>query len=146
MLDVSKFMAAGNSLTPADLPQATQTWTIKNVDQQQLGQGQKAEEKVCMHFHDHEKFLSMNKTNLKRLVGPPLNWSTDADTWVNRQVQVYRAWTEYKGDAVMGVRLWAPGQTPPDPIIDINGNPAVPNPLAMQAPQPRSRSLRCRLD
>lgn len=134
-MDVSKFLTTGATLTEADLPRATQTCTIKSVDQRSLGKGPTAEVKVCLRFHEHEKSLGLNKTNLKRLAGPPLNWGVDSATWINRQVQLYRTWTQFKDDTVKCIRVWVPGQSPPEVIIDGAGNPAGLNPIAMQQPQ-----------
>ena len=78
-MDVSSFMG-GNFLTHVDLPIAIQTWTIAKVDQQMVGQGAQAEEKICVTFSEfRSKPLSMNKTNLKRIVRI---YTTDATEWI----------------------------------------------------------------
>ena len=61
-MDVSSFMG-GNYLTQADLPQQTQTWTIRQVTQQQVG----TDQKVCLQFDQHSKPLGCNKTNLRSI-------------------------------------------------------------------------------
>ena len=108
-----------------------QTWTIAKVDQQMVGQGAQAEEKICVTFSEfRSKPLSMNKTNLKRIVRI---YTTDATEWIGRQVLIYRSQTTYGSEMVLCVRLNTPGIVPPlnenrlpEPILEKNGLPFVP--------------------
>ena len=134
-MDVSGFLG-GNFLTHLDLPQPYQVWTIAKIDQQLVGQGQTAEQKICVTFSEHNKPLAMNKTNLKRTA---LLYSTNANAWGGKQVLVYRSSTTYGNDTVLCIRVCGPTQPPLDPICDAQGIAvlfqAVAQPTTSPAPQ-----------
>lgn len=117
-MDVSSFMG-GNFLTHLDLPQPNQVWSIGTVDQQLVGQGKTAEQKICITFGEHHKPLAMNKTNLKRIAAL---YSTDANAWIGKQLLVYRSRTTFGNETVLCVRVCGPTQAPPDALCDAQGN------------------------
>jgi len=129
-MDVSSFLG-GNFLTHLDLPAPVQTWTIAKVEQQMVGQGANAEEKICVRFSEFpSKPLSLNKVNLRRIVRL---YTTDATQWIGKQVLIYRSQTTYASDMVLCVRVNTPGVVPPlnerqlpEPILEKNGLPFVP--------------------
>ena len=136
-MDVSSFLG-GNYLGQIDLPQPSQTCTIVNVDQQLVGQGTNAEQKICILLKEFEsKWLVLNKTNLTRLADI---YSTDASQWNNKQVLVYRSTTTYASKVTKCIRICGPNQPPPDPLCDQRGNvvpyppSASPTPIAPVPP------------
>jgi len=119
LMNVSSFLG-GNFLTHLDLPLPYQRWTVSKVDQQLVGQGQSAEQKICIGFAEFQsKPLALNKTNLKRVAQL---YSDEADSWIGRQLLVYRSTTSFQGESRLCVRLCGPQQPPPDPPCDLHGN------------------------
>ena len=138
-MDVSQFLG-GSLLTHVDLPQPVQQWTIGKVDQQMVGQGQQAEQKICITFNEFpSKPLALNKTNLKRVAGL---YTVQATHWGGKQMQVYRSATTFQGASKLCVRVCGPGQVPPDPICDPQGAPVLYQPpAATVAPQPPAQPV-----
>lgn len=135
-MDVSSFLG-GNFLTQVDLPQPCQMWTIAKADQQLVGQGQSAEQKICIRFREFpSKPLALNKTNLTRVADL---YSTDAGAWIGKPLLVYRSSTSYQGQPKLCVRVCGPQQAPPDPLCDPQGNAVLyqpPAPPVQQQPVP----------
>ena len=135
-MDVSSFMG-GNFLTHLDLPQPYQVWSINTVDQQLVGQGKTAEQKICVTFSEHAKPLALNKTNLKRIAEL---YGTDANAWIGKQMLVYRSNTTFGNDTVLCVRVCGPAQAPPDVICDAQGNAVAYQPV-VTAPAPAAQPV-----
>jgi len=138
-MDVSSFMG-GNFFSQVDLASPVQVMTINKVDQQLVGQGPQAEQKICVSFNESAKPLALNKTNLKRVAAL---YSTDANQWPGKQLLVYRSSTTFSGQPKLCVRICGAQQTPPDPICDQQGNAVAfqpqavaPAPVPQAAPQP----------
>jgi hypothetical protein len=130
-MDVSSFLS-GNFLTHLDLPQPSQVWTIQQAAPQLVG----TDQKICISFAEYPaKPLGLNKTNLRRIVDL---YGTQAESWIGKQLQVYRSTTTYSGKVMQCVRVCGPGQAPPEPVCDTQGNlipPAAPAaPVAVQQP------------
>ena len=129
MLDVSSFLG-GNYLSHVDLQQPYQVCTIGNVDQQLVGQGQAAEQKICVTFNEYSKPLALNKTNLKRIAGL---YTTDANAWIGKAVLLYRSTTDFAGKITQCLRLCGSTQAPPDQICDQQGNAVAFQPVQLAA-------------
>lgn len=135
-MDVSQFLG-GSLFSQTDLgANPWQLMTITNVDQQMVGQGQTAEQKICLHFSESAKPLGLNRTNLRRVAEL---FGTQSTAWIGQQLLVYRSTTSFQGKAMLCVRLCGAQQAPPDPICDQQGNavgyqPAAP--AAAPAPSP----------
>ena len=132
-MDVSSFLG-GNFLSQVDLQQPVQLWTIGKVDQQLVGQGQTADQRVCVTFAEFpSKPLALNKTNLKRVAEL---YTVDANAWIGRQVQVYRTTTDFAGRTTLCVRVCGPTQAPPEPLCDQQGNAVPFQPQQVMATSP----------
>ncbi len=131
-MDVSGFMG-GNFLTQLDLPLPYQVWTIAKVDQQLVGQGQNAEQKICVTFNENSKPLALNKTNLKRVAAL---YTTDANAWGGRQLLLYRSRTTFGNEPKLCVRVCGPTQPPLDPVCDPQGNAVMFQAAVQPAPAP----------
>jgi len=141
-MDVSSFMG-GRWLRHTDLPTPLQNWTIQGVAEESVGQGSKAEDKVCIVFAEFPaKPAALNKTNLERVVRL---YTVQSSNWIGQQLLVYRAKTTFSGKEVLCVRVNAPGIIPPlneegnvETIYDTMGVPYVHRPPAVQpvAPPP----------
>ncbi len=134
-MDVSSFMG-GNYFSQVDLAQPLQLMTIGKVGQQLVGQGQQADQRICITFSEFpQKPLALNKTNLTRVAGL---YSTQSANWIGKQLQVYRSVTTFGSETRLCVRVCGPHQVPPDPICDPQGGPVMYQPPApLAAPQPR---------
>lgn len=128
-MDVSGFLG-GNFLSQTDLQQPYAVWTIGKVDEQMVGQGQKAEQKICVFFNEHSKALALNKTNLKRIAEL---YTTNATNWIGKQVLLYRSTTDWAGKITLCLRVCGPQQAPPDPVCDQQGNAVMFQPIAAPA-------------
>ena len=129
-MDVSSLLG-GNWLSHPDLPAPWQTWTISQGQMQLVG----GDQKFCVTFVEFpSKPLVLNKTNLRRTAEL---YSTNAKTWIGRQLLVYRSLTTFGSENRLCVRVCGPQQMPPDPIHDQHGNvvpyqPQPPQPVAQQ--------------
>jgi hypothetical protein len=131
-MDVSSYLG-GSFCTHLDLPAPIQVWTIGKVDAQLVGQGQTADQKICLTFNElPSKPLALNKTNLKRVAEL---YSTNGGAWAGRQLQVYRSTAVFQGNTVLCVRVCGPQAAPPEAICDQQGNAVLYQPPAAPAQQ-----------
>jgi hypothetical protein len=92
------------------------------VEEVQQDNGVK-EKKVCVWFHNLDKGLLLNKTNLRTLAG---KFGDDMDGWREKVVGLMVIMTEFRGKAQPGVRTYiptpksdgykAPSPPPPQPV------------------------------
>ena len=126
-MDVSQFLG-GAYFSQVDLAQPIQLMTIGKVDQQLVGQGQQADQRICVTFNEFpQKPLALNKTNLTRVAEL---YSVQAEIWTGKQLQVYRSTTNFQGANKLCVRVCGAQQVPPDPICDPQGAPVLYQPPA----------------
>ena len=127
-MDISSFLG-GSFFSQLDLLRVCMLMTIGKVDQQLVGQGANADEKICITFNESTKPLALNKTNLKRVAAV---YSTDANQWIGKQLMVYRSVTTFGKETKLCVRVCGPTQAPPDVICDPQGNA-----VAFESPAPQ---------
>lgn len=94
-------------LRSADI-EGDQTYTIKNIEVETVGQGKDAEEKPIVYFEEVEQGLALNKTNanaIAALYGP------ETDAWPGKRVTLFSTEVEFAGKMTLAirVRLKAPG-------------------------------------
>lgn len=106
-MDVSSFLG-GRFLTHLDLPQPSQTWTVRAVTQEQI----QTDTKVCLHFNEHAKPLGLNKTNLKIVAQA---FGVQAQGWIGKAIELYRDQTFFQGKQMPCVRLRIPQQNAVQP-------------------------------
>ncbi len=134
-MDVSSFMG-GNFLTHLDLQQASQVWTIRGVQQQQVG----TDAKICVQFSEHQKPLGLNKVNLRTIAGA---YGVNSQAWIGRPLELYRDQTQFQGRIVPCIRVRIPQQpaaaAPQMPVQPAAAPVAPPAPAAQPqagSPQP----------
>ena len=104
-MNVSEFLS-GNFLTHLDLPAPTQIWTVRDVQQQLVG----TDQKICVHFNEHQKPLGLNKTNLRTIADAH---GLQSEAWIGKQSEVFKDRTTYQGRPTDCVRLRVPADTQP---------------------------------
>lgn len=114
---------AGKYLAAADLAGKEYTVTITQVDMQNLDDG---ERKLCVYLNNRPKGLLLNKTNAKSIAKMHGN---NTDTWIGKQIVIFPAYVDFKGDQVEAVRVRPPrsASTGPGAFDDAPG-------MAEQAP------------
>lgn len=131
-MNVAEFMG-GNFLRHEHLPAPIQTWTVSAVDRQLVGE--EKEEKLCIHFSEYlSKPYPSNVINCRRCVAL---YGIDATNWIGKRLVVYRSTCDFAGRIVQCIRLCGPGETPPDPICDLDGHPV---PYQPPAPAPQQET------
>ena len=104
----SKYLKSGDIPEDADL-----VLTIREVVQEEIGQGEDAEQKPIIYFTEQPKGLVLNKTNaqsIAKLYGP------ETDGWVGKRIGLFATEVDFAGKQTLAlrVRLKAPkAATPP---------------------------------
>lgn len=81
--------------------------TVRGVKLEKLEYGGKQEQKGILYFHELEKGLVLNKTNLG--ICEKVFESDDTDEWTGQSIVLYvKDDIEYQGEIVSGLRLRAP--------------------------------------
>jgi hypothetical protein len=82
-------------------------FTIADIKQETVGQGDEQEEKWIMYFREAEKGMVLNSTNMRLL--EMITGSDDSDNWMGRQVVAYNDPNiSFGGKLTGGIRLRAP--------------------------------------
>lgn len=118
-MDVTAFLA-GNFLTHVDLPAPSQVWTIRDVKQQLVG----TDQKICIHFAEHQKPLGLNKTNLRTIAD---GYTIRSEGWIGKQLELFKDRTQFQGRVVDCIRVRIPSGPQ---------QPAPPAQQQAQQPQP----------
>lgn len=87
----------------ADVDEEGSIFTIKNVKVENVGQGQKAEQKPVVYFDEVDKGLVLNKTNANFIVS--ITGADDTDEWKGHKIRLIATDVEYAGDLVRGIRV-----------------------------------------
>lgn len=94
-------------LSAADVPDDGLVVTIKSYDLQDVGQGERKEQKPVLHFREPDvKSLVLNKTNarvIEQVVG-----SDDLDDWIGKKVTLIPREVEFQGETVWAIRVQLP--------------------------------------
>lgn len=103
----SKYLKSGDIPDDADL-----ILTIKEVVQENVGQGEEAENKPIVYFQEQEKGLVLNKTNataISNLYGP------ETDGWTGKRIALFATEVDFAGKQTLAlrVRLKAPKAVAP---------------------------------
>lgn len=86
----------------SDIGDKAITVTIENITLEDVGQGQKKEEKIVLHFQGKEKGLVCNKTNANTISG---FYGDETEDWIGKRITLVTREVEFQGDAVMAVRV-----------------------------------------
>lgn len=97
--------------------------TIDRVAQAEVGK----EERLVIHFTDHEKALPLNKTNALTLAD---KLGDDTDDWEGRQILVFRDTTVYKEKKTACIRVRLPKVTTASPGAVAGGGSGSGSPSA----------------
>jgi hypothetical protein len=109
--------------------------TIRNVEPEELGQGQKKETKPVMTFREpNTKPFVMNKTNWG-IVADTYKYGDDSDLWLGRKIALHVLEVEMKGDIVRAIRVKtklptaapAPRPTPEPDLFGPEDEMAIPD-------------------
>lgn len=89
-------------LKSGDLEDGDLTLTIKSVEQEEVGQGEDAEQKPIVHFQEVEKGMVLNKTNantISSLYGP------ETDGWVGKKISLFSTEVDFGGKQTLAIRI-----------------------------------------
>ena len=97
----SKWLAA------SDIPDEGLQVTINSYDLQDVGQGDRKEQKPVLHFRERDvKSLVLNKTNarvIEQVIG-----SDDLDNWIGHKITLIPREVEFQGETVWAIRVQLP--------------------------------------
>jgi hypothetical protein len=94
---------SGKHLAAADLKGQRVTLQIAGVTLEELGQGDKKDQKIVLSFVGKEKRLVLNKTNNSMCI--EIFDTADTDEWVGKHLVVYPTKTDYAGKRVDCIRI-----------------------------------------
>lgn len=97
----SKYLAADVDIRDQD--EGGTIYTISGADFAMVGQGDDAESKLVLYFHEVDKGLVLNKTNATTIAG--LFKSDDTDDWIGKQIKMFAKDVEFSGKMVRGIRV-----------------------------------------
>lgn len=92
----SKWLAA------ADLEDQDRTFTISDISQESVGQGEEQELKWVVFFREVGKGLVLNKTNATSLASC---FGDDTDDWIGMRVVLYPTQVQFSGKMVEAIRV-----------------------------------------
>jgi hypothetical protein len=107
-------------LKSSDVKERPRIAVISHIEQEKVGKGQDAEEKIVLHFEGDAKPMVLNRTN----------WDTleeafgDSDDWTGHRVKIRTARTQFQGKHVDGIRLEA---IVPKPALKDDLNDEIPD-------------------
>ena len=115
MVNVNSIFGSSEYLKAADLGDRDFTLTISRVDVKEFDDGNK----LLIHFERADKGLVCNKTNANSIARMHGN---DTDGWVGRQICLFKAWVDFRGETVEAIRVRPPSnaaaQHPNAPLVD----------------------------
>jgi hypothetical protein len=88
-----------------DLGEARLVVTISHVTTEAIGQDSK-DKKPVVYFKGKEKGLALNKTNANTIT--KILGTDETDDWSGGQIGIYQTETDYQGDRVACIRVFAP--------------------------------------
>ena len=94
-----------NYLKAADLDDQDVTLTISKARMEDIGQGNKKEEKLIIYFEEEEKGVVLNKTNANVLTEA---YGDETDDWIGEPVTLYEKQVEFEGKEVPAIRMKIP--------------------------------------
>lgn len=117
-----------------------ETYTMKSVSVETVGQGAEQEEKPVVYFEETDKGLLLNKTNantIAQLHGP------ETDGWPGKQITLFATDVDFGGKMTLAirVRMRAPKPAPRQSAAaaaPANGDPAPARPAANAAAAKRN--------
>lgn len=111
-----------------DLRDREVTVTIARIVIEEIGQSK--DRKPVVYFQGKDKGVAFNKTNSNKIASV---FGKNLDGWVGRQIVLFPAWVDYKGEQVRAIRVrpamdnpQAPAAPPPQPLSDGYGLPQSP--------------------
>lgn len=125
----SKYLAA------ADVPDEGLTLTIDSYEMQDVGQGERKENKPVLFFKERDtKALVLNKTNAKTI--SEVIGTDDLDGWIGHKVTLVPREVEFQGETVWAVRVQKPRRAPNGRAQAANAAQPVKQVHANQEPPP----------
>lgn len=85
-------------LTAADLEDQETTLTIRRIQSEDIGDG----EKWVVYFDETQKGLVLNKTNTQTIAALH---GKHTDDWEDQQITLYPAWVDFQGKQVEAIRV-----------------------------------------
>lgn len=108
MASIDDFAPPSSSLKAADLEGSEWTLTIKSYEAKEFEQtdnktGRKYNQtKPILSFHETEKTLVANKTNLNSIA---YAYGKEMDDWIGKQVTLFPTMVEFGGNMVEAIRV-----------------------------------------
>jgi hypothetical protein len=99
--------AFGKTMKASDL-QGDLSLTIKGYKIENLGQGDDAEEKPVLYFHEANNGLALNVTNANIIAAM---YGDEMDAWTEKRITLYPTTTEFSGKKVACIRVRERGQS-----------------------------------
>lgn len=81
---------------------AERIFTVSDVTQETLGQGEDADKKYVLHFEETERGLALNSTNLNFMLA---KFGNDGDSWKGKQITLTAAMVQFGAKMVAGLRI-----------------------------------------
>ena len=105
----SRYVKAG------DLDAGPQTMAIRELAVEEIGQGKDRQDKPVLHFHNRDKGLVLNVTNMRTIEDA---YGTETDDWLGKSIELFSTKVPFKGDLVDGVRVRVPKEASADELLD----------------------------
>jgi hypothetical protein len=101
-------------LRASDVEDGDLVLTIREVRQEEIGQGSQTDEKWVVYFEEEEKGLVLNKTNTNTIAKL---YGNDTEDWIGQPITLFATEVSFQGDMVEALRVRSkpPRQRPPAP-------------------------------
>ncbi len=119
----SKWLAA------ADLDEQDRTFTVADVTEELIGQGEEQDLKWVVHFREVDKGLVLNKTNATTITSA---LGDDTDEWIGRRVVLYPTEVSFSGKMVSAIRVKEKATKAANKVAP-KAQPGKPAPVVTQA-------------
>jgi hypothetical protein len=103
-------------LKSGDVEDGDLTLTVKSVSLEEVGSGEQAEQKPIIYFHETEKGMVLNKTNVDTIARL---YTPETDAWIGKTITIFATEVDFAGKQTLAlrVRMKAPKPAPVKPIV-----------------------------
>jgi len=102
MVNVKKFITAKYITAKNNADLKGKKLVIDSAFMEEIGQGEKQQDKLCLRFKNVDLPLPLNQTNLTVL---STAWGDESNDWINKSVILNIVNVTYAGEVTKGIQL-----------------------------------------
>jgi len=112
-MNIRQYQGSKKYLKHLDLKDSSLTVTIREVAEEEVGQGNDTEPKAVLYFSGKEKGFVLNSTNIDSIADVH---GDETAGWLGRQIELYPTKCQFGGKTVDCIRVRIPQGSAPAPV------------------------------